>query len=393
MKLRISFAVVMLLLCTAASAQSSVTLYGVIDAGIAYNSNANGGRQYYMNSANAGGNRWGLIGAEDLGGGLKAIFNLEAGFSSTTGAMGQGGTEFGRFAYVGLASDSYGQFTMGRQPASQYDFTAQYSAGGWWAAAGSGYGTHPGDNDNLDNFNRTINSIKFRSLSYGGLTFGGGYAFGNESGNITQNQIWSLGANYLYGPLSLGVGYYNARDPNYSAFGNSTLSSTTGSNITNIAIAGYASAKTQQIIDVGGQYTFGPAILSLIYSNSQFRDLGAVGVAGLSAIQATFKGTAIFNNYEAGLQYHLTPALALGVSYAYTHNSNVNGLGTAHYQQVNLGADYSLSKRTDVYVYGIYQRAAGTDSTGNAARAAITFASPSSNNSETIAIVGIRHKF
>jgi predicted porin len=381
------------LMCATAHAQTSVTLYGVVDAGIAYSSNSNGARQYYMNSANAGGNRWGLIGSEDLGGGLTAVFNLEAGFSSTTGAIGQGGTEFGRNAIVGISSSKYGTVTLGRQSESQYDFLFRYSAGGWWATPGSGYASHPGDLDNLDNFNRVNNSVKFKSISYGGLTGGGIYGFGNKAGDVTQNQIWSLAAAYAFGPFSLAAGYYNARDPNYSAFGNQANGSTVSTNITNLAIAGYASARTQQIIAAGGQYIAGPVTLSLLYTNAQFKDVGSVAVQGLSATQQAFRGTAVFNSYEAGLQYQLTPALALGVAYWYTHNGNLSGLGTAHYEQIDVGADYSLSKRTDVYAYGVYERAGGTDSTGAPARAAITFASPSSSNAQTIAIVGMRHRF
>ena len=56
-----------------AHAQSSVTLYGIADAGFVYNSNVKGGRQIALVGGNEGANRWGVIGSEDLGGGLKAI--------------------------------------------------------------------------------------------------------------------------------------------------------------------------------------------------------------------------------------------------------------------------------------------------------------------------------
>ncbi|WP_143328415.1 porin, partial [Caballeronia terrestris] len=71
----------------AAQAQSSVTLYGVIDAGLAYVSraNTNGDHLYGMYNGSLSGNRWGLKGQEDLGGGLKAIFQLESGFDVGTG--------------------------------------------------------------------------------------------------------------------------------------------------------------------------------------------------------------------------------------------------------------------------------------------------------------------
>ena len=78
---------------TAASAQSSVTLYGIIDAGFTYvnneaapqgdSSSHNG--TFRMSSGNLQGSRWGLRGQEDLGGGMKAIFTLENGFDVTNG--------------------------------------------------------------------------------------------------------------------------------------------------------------------------------------------------------------------------------------------------------------------------------------------------------------------
>lgn len=69
---------------------------------------------YELGSGNLQGDRWGLIGSEDVGGGLKAIFRLEGGFNVDNGMLGQGGAEFGRKAYVGLASP-VGTVTLGRQ--------------------------------------------------------------------------------------------------------------------------------------------------------------------------------------------------------------------------------------------------------------------------------------
>jgi len=116
----------MLFFSTWAHAQSSVTLYGVIDEGFDYISNVNGKGFYGLVNGEAVGSRWGIRGTEDLGGGLSAIFRLESGFNTNTGKMGQGGLEFGRQAYVGLASKQYGTATLGRQPNSAVDM---WSAG------------------------------------------------------------------------------------------------------------------------------------------------------------------------------------------------------------------------------------------------------------------------
>src|ERR1700733_9510337 len=90
-----------------AFAQSSLTVYGMIDEGPEYNSNAGGKHLYNLTTAAQGGSRWGFRGQEDLGGGLSAIFRLENGFDLGTGKLGQGGLMFGRQAYAGLSSNQY----------------------------------------------------------------------------------------------------------------------------------------------------------------------------------------------------------------------------------------------------------------------------------------------
>src|ERR1700736_320721 len=128
-----------------AHAQSSVTLYGIVDAGFVYNNNSavNGkGQKLYATSAgNLQGDRWGLRGTEDLGGGLKALFVLENGFNTFNGTLGQKGDEFGRSAYVGLSSQ-FGTVTLGRQYDSVVDYTGALEVGSQW---GTFYGAHPGD--------------------------------------------------------------------------------------------------------------------------------------------------------------------------------------------------------------------------------------------------------
>jgi predicted porin len=89
----------------AAHAQSSVTLYGIIDTSITYVNHAVGNKNLWSvsntNSGDLSGTRWGLKGKEDLGGGLAAIFQLENGFDPGNGKLNQGGRIFGRQAFVG----------------------------------------------------------------------------------------------------------------------------------------------------------------------------------------------------------------------------------------------------------------------------------------------------
>ncbi|WP_049017806.1 porin, partial [Burkholderia multivorans] len=128
--------------------QSSVTLYGVIDEGLNYTNNVGTGHVYEMASGYAQGSRWGLKGNEELGGGLKAVFQLENGFDVNTGRLNQGGRMFGRQAYVGLSSAQYGTVTFGRQYDSVVDYLAPTTANGNW---GGYLLAHPFDNDNTDN--------------------------------------------------------------------------------------------------------------------------------------------------------------------------------------------------------------------------------------------------
>jgi predicted porin len=370
----------------AAHAQSSVTLYGIIDAGFAFNNNSNGEQLYAMSSGNLQGSRWGLRGTEDLGGGLKALFVLENGFNVFNGRLGQGGAEFGRQAYVGLGSTQFGTVTLGRQYDSVVDYTGAFEAGSQWATFA---GAHPGDLDNMNNANRVNNAIKYTSANYAGFTFGGLYSLGGVAGQFNRNQIWSVGLGYSQGPLQLGAGYLNVRDPNFSFFGNTPSSSTTGSNMLSRVYSGFASAKTQQVISAGGAYTFGAATIGATYSNTMFKDVGTVTGTGLNPAGFT-SGAGKFHNAEINFKYQLTPALLLGVAYDYTKGY---GLTDAKYHQAMLGADYFLSKRTDVYINGVYQHASGTDSTNTSAVANINGLSPSSTSNQVTAIVGMRHKF
>src|SRR3984885_6997732 len=98
-----------------AHAQSSVTLYGVIDTGIVYSNNQGGHSNWQEASAATENTVYGLKGSEDLGGGLHAIFKLENGFNLNNGSLYNANDAFGEQAYVGLQSDRYGTVTLGRQ--------------------------------------------------------------------------------------------------------------------------------------------------------------------------------------------------------------------------------------------------------------------------------------
>ncbi|OLL29945.1 porin [Burkholderia sp. SRS-W-2-2016] len=372
-----------------AHAQSSVTLYGIVDVGINMNTNSGGSHKYDMSSGVLQGSRFGLRGTEDLGGGLKALFVLENGFDVTNGSLGQKGLMFGRQAYVGLGSQ-FGTVTLGRQYDSVVDYVGPFEAGDQW---GGYIAAHPGDIDNFNNAYRTNNTVKYTSANYGGLTFGGTYSFGGQAGNFTGNQIWSLGAGYNNGPLALGVGYLNARTPAASGglFNNGGTIAAPAAAVTSTVYSGFTSANTYQVIGAGGAYTFGAATVGLTYSNIQFGNLGKTFASPFAGQKATF------NNAEINFKYQLTPALLVGAAYDYTRGDDIEGSSRAQYHQGALGVDYFLSKRTDVYVIGVYQHALGdtVTTTGRVveATANINGLTGSTTNNQFAARVGIRHKF
>ncbi|SAL46066.1 outer membrane porin OpcP [Caballeronia sordidicola] len=378
-------------ICALSHAQSSVTLYGIVDAGLTYASNISGSARYTLSSGNGAGNRWGLRGNEDLGGGMSAVFDVENGFSMATGAIGQGGTFFGRQAYVGLSSP-HGTLTMGRHTVPSTDYVMPFSSGSSWAGSGVGYGVHMGDVDNLDGTSRANNSIKYISRNYSGFSFSGLYSFGGVAGDFSRNQIYSVGAAYSAGPVKVAAGYLLARNPNFSFFGNNVASSTTGNNMTGSpTFAGYATARSQQIIVAGASYQLGSFTVATVYSNVQFKGLGETAIAGLTPAEAALRGTATFNTGELNLKYFVTPTLMVGTAYNYT---KVTGGGpSSNYQQVNLGALYFLSKTTDLYALGFYQWAGGVNSTGAPAVASIGGAASSSKNTQGVIVLGIEKKF
>jgi len=162
-------------LSTTALAQSSVTLYGIIDTGVEYVSHANaaGGHVFRMPAVTGElPSRWGLRGAEDLGGGYSAVFTLESGFNVRDGSSGQGGRLFGRQAFVGLKGP-YGTMAFGRQ------YTMTYLALQGADIIGPDiYGM--GSLDAYVPNARADNSVTYMG-TYKGFTLGAGYSFGRDS--------------------------------------------------------------------------------------------------------------------------------------------------------------------------------------------------------------------
>ncbi|WP_211619441.1 porin, partial [Paraburkholderia domus] len=266
------------LVALGAHAQTSVTLYGIVDTGIGYQSSqtslgsTTGGRSVVkMINGIWAGSRFGLKGAEDLGGGTKAIFQLEEGFNSATGAQSVSGLAFNRQAYVGLANATYGSFTAGRQYTSYYSLLSPYSPTTWLTGA---YGAHPGDIDSLDTLYRANNSLVYTSPNMYGLTVSGSYSVGGVAGSTNAGSTISGAIQYLHGPFGIAAGYQRinnaapgggAWDPNSTTSNNGAQAGVSGIN------NGYQTAQAQQRVAVTGGYAFSSQWdVSFSYSNVQY---------------------------------------------------------------------------------------------------------------------------
>jgi predicted porin len=358
-------------------AQSSVTLYGVIDAGLTYVSNENGGRTIQATEGELMGSRWGLTGSEDLGAGYKTIFTLENNFNIYNGTFGKGGRLWGLQSFVGLVSPN-GTVTLGRQYDAIADYLGMLSANNTWAGD---MGAHAGDIDNLSTSFQTDNALKFTSANYGGFTMGGSFGFGNVAGDFHRDSLFSLGAKYSGGPLYAGVSYLEARNPAVSAYGGTSAVGPAFVNpVSNPVYGGYASADRLRIFGGGAAYTFGKSTAGFVYTSIRFDDVAQTP----STPQA---GNVKFQDIEVNYKYWVMPSLLLGASFNYLKDEK------AHYIQPDLGADYYLSKRTDIYSVLIWQHASGTNSFGTPAVASLNALSASTTANQLALQVGLRHKF
>ncbi|MEK6347750.1 MAG: porin [Burkholderia sp.] len=360
MKKRIMVAAATLTGLTAgvAHAQSSVTLYGIVDTGIGWQSSqtslgsTSGGKSVTkMINGIWAGSRFGLKGSEDLGGGLKAIFQLEEGFNSATGAQAVSGLMFNRQAYVGLTDARFGSFTAGRQYTAYYTILSPYSPTTWLTGA---YGAHPGDIDSLDTTYRVNNALVYMSPTYGGFTFGGSYALGGTPGSTNNGSTWSVAARYAMGPAGLAVGFMRLNNSTVGggAWGANSTASNNGAEPSVSGINnGYQFAAAQQRLAVTGGWTFNSQWdVSASYSNVQY----------IPGSGSRFASTAIFNTAGAVLHFKPTATLDLAAGYSYTRATLANGVQhAAYYHQFNLSQYYSLSKRTGLYALEAYQRAGG----------------------------------
>ncbi|MEO5669215.1 MAG: porin [Ramlibacter sp.] len=338
-----------------AQAQSSVTIYGTLDAGYQRTTDAQGRRLNRLETRHEP-SYLGFRGTEDLGGGLHALFQLEGSIAVDSGNF----TNFSRQSFVGLRSDTWGQVTAGRMydamieivgvDPARFNSVAAVHAGNWDRSSGT----------------YVNNAIKYRTPTYGGFTGTLMYEL-KDDGNSISNTGKGVGAalTYLEGPLRVSAAYQKLNGVSHTPFNElginnlfgKPFAATTTAIVTNDTMAG-----------LGAYYDF-PA----------WRVLALATVAKLDSGTATEK----MKSFGAGVVANPNKngfRPGVGVNY-----QSMNG---SHWTTAYAILDYYLSRRTDVYMRVIHQKASGPNQ-----RAAIFLEGPASGNKQTVYGIGMTHRF
>ena len=316
---------------SAAMAQSSVTVYGVLDTAVRFTTNADaaGDHQLSMNNGIFENSRLGFKGSEDLGNGTAAVFDLEAGFGSNNGQLANQGQLFGNQAWVGMKNATLGEVDAGRQYGLAYQTLGSYSA------LGRGVYTEQGNAPELAWATKLYgvsfdNTVEYTG-NFGPVQAQAQYSFGGVAGATSVGSTDAVAVKYGQGPFSVGGVYQQSKDAN---------------------------ANLLKVFGVGGSYVAGPATLFLSYTDAK-RDAGFGAAASLNGAlantslmantDATLRRTD--NVWNAGVNFQATPAWTFTAGYMHDGVTNVSNLGNNGKVSTLYGvADYAFSKRTDVYV-------------------------------------------
>ena len=319
-----------LTLCaSAAHAQSSVQLYGQVDAWIGSQKFPGAQRAWEVGGGGMSTSYWGLKGAEDLGGGTRAIFALESFFRPQNGGAGRftGDTFFARNAYVG-AESPYGTLSVGRLTTQLFISTILFNPFGdsyqfspmiYHTYLGTGtfpvYATDQG----VVGDSGWSNAVEYLTPNFSGLTGGAMYSFGNAAGNGGQHKD-SAQVLYFGAAFSATVAYQYANYSNVAGdFANPNSSG---------VVPGL---RSQSVAQAGVAYDFRLVKLYLQYMfTHNSLDVGSYHV----------------NTGQAGVSVPLGDGSVLA-SYAYSRDSG--GMQQSRNTWA-VGYDYLLSKRTDIYV-------------------------------------------
>lgn len=361
---------------SAAWAQSSVTMYGIVDAGLRKSSNANpGGSEKLMSNSGMSQSRLGFTINEDMGGGLRAIANLEHRLSLDTGTSASA-TVFWQQAWVGIQSNDFGAVMLGRQYNVLFDLNASTFSSYKYSTFIDQYKPELG----MTLGNRQDNMVKYKMVA-GPITAelqvsaGEGTALDKSAGG---------GLKYSDGAFAVGAGYLE----------------TTGAPGSAIAAFGSNSTgKKAKATMIGTAYSSGPIYLNLSWMQNKF-DAGAGTLAytyGAGFLNSQTL-TLLTQGFTASAQkrdmimlggtYQLTTQVNLGAEYYHmTHKIDATGASNKS-DMMSFVADYAFSKRTDAYF-----EADRTKFKGGEGYAANTGLVALGATSRTNYMVGLRHRF
>jgi predicted porin len=359
-----------------AAAQSSVTLYGIVDTGIEYVSHANaaGDRVFRMPAVTGEfPSRWGLRGSEDLGGGYSAVFTLESGFNVRDGSLGQGGRMFGRQAFVGIKSP-YGTVQFGRQ------YTMTYLS----LMSADIIGPDIYGMGSLDAYvpnARSDNTVSYIG-AYRGVTLGAAYSFGRDAagnnspaqgscagsvpGHATECRDWSV-------MLKYDTPYFGAAASYEEQRGGTSAAANFFDGVTPTPLIDAADKDARTHVSAWAQYA------------------GAkIGVGWLGRRVVTDSPAlpnARSDLFFIGASYFVTPAFIVDGEVYRIVNADHDTRATMG----TLRTTYQLSKRTAVYAQASYL--------GNSARARYSVSgggggtTPGAGMNQTGVMLGIRNSF
>ena len=367
-----------------AQAQSSVTLYGLVDANltslktnVVVGTSIQSITQTKIDSGGLNGSRWGMRIREDLGGGMAAVANLESGLNLDTGASGQGGLLFGRRANVGLDT-SVGTVTIGRNSSSYDDVSADHTMmgatifdpsnnnNGNSAVTAATLGTSlasnaaflsKGSNQTATwiGFNtRFNNSIKYVSPNFSGFSGSVMYAFGEDK-TLVQSASKSISANLKYanGPLLISGGYQsegvavNQTTGAKPALENTLLSVSYDLGVAKIG-AGFNRAKYKDVTLAAGNplgagaidpqkevslsvsVPLGATTLSAGYAQSKGDTLGKSTGFGIQALYALSKRTTLYTGVASSKTYDRLAATTVTLPGSNIDRNTQYALGVRH---------------------------------------------------------------
>jgi predicted porin len=356
-------------LATAAQAQN-VTIYGRVDTGVAYVSKTNpdGDSLTEVRSGGILPSIWGFRGSEDLGGGLKAVFNLEGDFDSSTGGsrnLGNISVLFGRQANVGL-SDKWGTVLLGRQytPALLADlgteprgYRESYSSLTTLATNSQPIGNTLNQSNNGAGI-FTSNMLSY-SNAFGPVNVGVGYGFGEVAGSSSEGSTISVGLTYT-GP---------------AVFGAPIILSGSFQQIEGIGVGGASTDAQTSRFSLGAAIPFGAFTARLYYANSQEDNATGAKIADT-------------DNSGIGLDWRWNAQNTFIAAYYYGNDSEADDRTNT----LVLSNELAMSKRTTLYAQYVYVDSATPASNGGS-KTQVTGGQTQFNKTANIFNVGIKHDF